>query len=187
MKYVIFTALAVGLATPAAAQSPGGSLSRGAVAGLMQSMFTAADTNRDGFVTASEATAAKSSFVNARDQRRRNYALRHDANYLFSAADTNRDGSLSRGEYDAMYATIVRAHAAHASAPRASASSPRMGLGIDGKRFARADINKDGRLSLQEAVAVGYFYFDRMDSNRDSLVTPSERATYRAKWTKPAA
>lgn len=187
MKYVVLTALALGAAAPAAAQSSNASLSRGAVAGLMQSMFTAADTNRDGYVTAAEATAAKAAADSSRDQRRRNYALRHDANYLFAASDSNRDGSLSRGEYDAMYATIVRAHAAHASAPRTTASAPRMGLRMDGKRFARADVNKDGRLSLQEAVAVGYFYFDRMDSNRDSLVTPAERAAYRSKWTKPAA
>nr|WP_294848821.1 hypothetical protein [uncultured Sphingomonas sp.] len=186
MKYVALTAVALGFAVPANAQAASASLGRAAVPALMQSMFNAADANRDGFVTAAEATAAKAAADQARDQRRRNYALRHDANYLFSASDSNRDGSLSRGEYDAMYAAIVRAHAAHASTPRQTTSAPRMGLRMDGKRFARADVNKDGRLSLQEAVAVGYFYFDRMDSNRDSLVSPAERAAYRQKYARAA-
>lgn len=187
MKYFVVAAMTLGLAAPAAAQSAGASLSRTAVPGVMQAMFSAADTNKDGFVTAAEATAAKAAATQSRDSRRRNYAMRHDANYLFAVSDSNRDGSLSRGEYDAMYANIVRAHAAHAVAPRAAVSSPRMGLGLDGKRFARADVNKDARLSPQEAVAVGYFYFDRMDSNRDGQVSMAERAAYRAKWAKPAA
>ena len=182
MKYVALTTLALAVAAPAAAQSSGASLSRTAVPGLMQAMFAQADANRDGFVTIDEATSAKAAADASRDARRRNYALRHDANYLFSASDSNRDGSLSRAEYDSMYSTIVRAHAAHATMGSTGSSAPRMGLRLDGKRFARADVNKDARLSPQEAIAVGYFYFDRMDTNRDGSVSPAERGAYRAKW-----
>jgi len=38
-----------------------------------------------------------------------------------------------------------------------------------------ADLNKDGRVSLQEATTAALQHFDQADANRDGQITPEER------------
>lgn len=188
MKLPYLAALAAVVAAPSLAQgqvAAAPSLSRASVGSIMQSMFAAADVNRDGFVTAAEASSAQASYYKDRADRKHAYALRHDPNALWAAMDANRDGAIARGEFDTYYSSLVRLHGTHMASANHPVHPPRMGLRLDGPRFSRGDTNKDGKLSLQEAVAVGYFYFDRMDGNRDGFVTAAEREAYRQR-VKPA-
>ncbi|MEO5578746.1 MAG: calcium-binding protein, partial [Sphingomicrobium sp.] len=51
-----------------------------------------------------------------------------------------------------------------------------MGMGkmMGGGMLKTADVNKDGRVSLQEATATALQHFDRTDVNRDGKLTPDE-------------
>ena len=42
-----------------------------------------------------------------------------------------------------------------------------------------ADLDRDGRVSLQEATASALQRFDRVDANRDGQITPDERRQQR--------
>lgn len=162
-------------ASASALTSP--TLARTSVPAIMQSLFAAADANKDGFVTAAEADSARSAYVQSRDERRRRYALRHDPNALFLAMDGNKDGTVQRSEFDAYYGTLIRLHGGHAAAPKPPGASA-LGLRIDGARFRRGDANKDGRLSLAEAQTVGLYYFDWMDRDRNGQVSIEERRAF---------
>lgn len=49
-----------------------------------------------------------------------------------------------------------------------------MGFGM-GHLFETADVNKDGKVSLQEATAAALQHFDAADLNHDGTLTPEER------------
>ena len=55
----------------------------------------------------------------------------------------------------------------------------RMGMGFTGQMFELADANRDGRVSLQEAVNAALQRFDTADLNRDGQITPDERMQMR--------
>ena len=46
---------------------------------------------------------------------------------------------------------------------------------LGGHMFDLADINRDGRVTLQEATAAALRHFDMADVNRDGQLTPEER------------
>jgi len=48
--------------------------------------------------------------------------------------------------------------------------------------FARADANKDGKVSLAEAEAGALAMFDKVDTNHDGAISPAEHDAMRAKW-----
>ena len=47
--------------------------------------------------------------------------------------------------------------------------------GFGQKWFARADANKDGRVTLAEANATAMARFDKADANHDGTISPDER------------
>jgi hypothetical protein len=49
-----------------------------------------------------------------------------------------------------------------------------------------ADLNRDNRVSLQEATTAALQHFDRADLNRDGQVTPQERQQMRQQWQQQA-
>ena len=53
------------------------------------------------------------------------------------------------------------------------------GMGMHGAMFERADANRDGRVSLQEATNAALQHFDQADANRDGKLTPGERMRMR--------
>ena len=57
----------------------------------------------------------------------------------------------------------------------------RMGMGLHGRLFDKADVNHDGKVSLQEATDTALRHFDMADANRDGKITPDEHMQMRQK------
>ena len=66
---------------------------------------------------------------------------------MFEKMDTDRNGQISRAEFDAMHAKRGERMGGDAARCRGH------GRGFGGHMFAMADLNKDGRVSLQEATS----------------------------------
>ena len=116
--------------------------------------FEAFDSNRDGFLSMSEATPHLQWLAN------RNAAP--STVMSFDSLDTNRDGFLSRTE-----ATPLWAPGRYANAPVAPAAPA--------YSFDSLDANRDGFLSRAEAAAIANpLNFDRHDANRDGFLSRTE-------------
>ena len=148
-------------------------MTRSAVEAMVKVHFAQADTNGDGFITKAEADAAREKMeTDMRDQH-------------FKALDANGDGSISRAEFDAHHDM----HAMKEARPGGEPHGPEMGghmmmheggrgMGmamISDHMFESADTNKDGRVSLAEALAKPMARFDMADANKDGTITPEER------------
>ena len=73
---------------------------------------------------------------------------------LFNALDSDKNGQLSAGEFDAM-----------AAVPPAPNANPVL---------AEADLDKDGRITLVEYRTEKLANFDRMDADKDGIVSIAE-------------
>ena len=95
----------------------------------------------------------------------------------FAAADRNRDGGLSADELPAFLFPTRRA----GTTPPANEAQRMAGM------VRRNDTNNDGRLSFDELQPLMQRRFQRMDANRDGVVTAEEaRPRRRAPTTAPA-
>jgi Ca2+-binding EF-hand superfamily protein len=138
-------------------------------------MFDRLDTNHDGVVTQAEFDAVMAKSPHAADSRR--HAPTWDR--LASRFDTNHDGQISRAEFDA-----VRAQREQQMASGGGAHMHRAGFAA--QMFAKADLNHDGRVSMQEATQAAQQWFDSADANHDGTLSPDEmRAMHKA--MRPAA
>lgn len=96
------------------------------------------------------------------------------------AADTNADGLISREEAAALPRLAKHFDAIDANKDgqvaaeelRAAHAARRAGKG--GGMFARADGDKDGRVSQQEFIAKATERFQRLDANGDGFLTQDE-------------
>ncbi len=170
IKFVLIgaTALAI-IAVPALAQDRGRMTvpaTRAEVEAKVKERFAMMDSNRDGFVAKAEVDALKAA-------KRKERQDRH-----FAHMDANKDGTITRAEFDAGHGTR--------SEGRAETREGRWGgkrLGMMGKRgdamVDRQDADKDGRVSLAEALAKPLARFDRADANKDGTLTPEERKAAR--------
>jgi Ca2+-binding EF-hand superfamily protein len=125
-------------------------------------LFNRLDANHDGQITQAEIDAER----DARASRGGSTNTRHRAasSTLMGRADSNKDGVITRAEYDsAVAAGKVRVR--HANM-RGSAIA---------RLFDAADVNKDGRVSLEEAQQAALRHFDVADTNHDGVLTPGER------------
>lgn len=163
-----------------------GPMTRSSVETMVKEHFSKVDANGDGFIVKAEADAA-------RDKMMADMRDRH-----FKMMDTNGDGSISRAEFDAE-PKMMAMHADMPSPPPApnapnappAPPAPMMmhggGMGMmgghgdmmmmrhRGDMFERADANKDGRVSLAEALAMPLAHFDKVDTNKDGTISPEER------------
>lgn len=93
----------------------------------------------------------------------------------FARLDADHDGFVTEAEIDA---------AAQARQQRMAENGGGAGMhhaGFARHLFSMADLNKDGRVSLQEATEAAEQHFDAADTNHDGTVTPDEmRAAHRA-------
>jgi hypothetical protein len=83
---------------------------------------------------------------------------------LLARADSNKDGILTRAEYETAVASgkIKSRH----GKMRGSALA---------RLFDIADVNKDGKVSLDEAQKAALQQFDSADVNHDGVLSPDER------------
>jgi Ca2+-binding EF-hand superfamily protein len=147
----------------------------------VRDLFARLDTNRDGFLTREEADAAKQKM--AGDMRTR-FAQRlaergpgmPDRGAMFDKLDTNKDGTITRQEFVSAQPQ-VREHRVFVMRDGGEPGKMRMrGMGgMHGKMFEKADANRDGRVSLQEATNAALQHFDSADANHDGKLTPDER------------
>ena len=149
---------------------------RAEVVGHIRTLFGRLDSNRDNFLTKAEMQAGRGQkrqkLQGARAQRGAVAGA-----HAFERFDLNRDGAISRAEWDA--------HAAQRQQRRAATGGrgdgargvrhAGMGMGMGGRMFQTADVDRDNRLSFAEAQNAALQRFDRADLNRDGSLTPEER------------
>ncbi|WP_295196101.1 EF-hand domain-containing protein [uncultured Brevundimonas sp.] len=119
--------------------------------------LTALDTNRDGTVSVEERAAA----MQARRAER--------AGDRFAKLDANGDGSISRAEFDA-------GHAARPDrGPRAARAGDREGRHGGAHHAMRGQGRERGPVVIAEASAKLGERFDKIDANRDGVISADER------------
>lgn len=167
---VIALAAAAGAATaqvppaPAAAPAPHHSrgdpnrqITRAEFVDARIARLTALDTNRDGVVSPEERAAA----MQARRAER--------AGDRFAKLDANGDGSISRAEFDA-------GHAARPDrGPRAERAGHREGRRGGAHHAMRGQGRERGPVVIAEASAKLGERFDKIDANRDGVISADER------------
>jgi Ca2+-binding EF-hand superfamily protein len=126
-------------------------------------LFKRLDSNHDGQITLAEIEAAHSARLAARGEPVKP-GKRRASSSLLRLADANKDGVLTRAEFDSAVASGKLAP--HHSRMRGSQLA---------RMFDSADVNRDGRLSLEEARQATLQRFDAADVNRDGVLTPDER------------
>jgi hypothetical protein len=144
------------------------------VEAAVRSHFTMMDANKDGQVTQAEIQSMQAA----------HRAERQDAH--FKAMDKDGNGQISKGEFDAAHnGELSKAddngaghhggsgrmkHEGHEGAQQ----GPRGMMG-DGSMFTMADANKDGSVSLSEALSARLARFDAADSDKNGTLSPEER------------
>ena len=158
---------------------------RAEVAAHVRTMFDRIDSNRDGSITKAETEAAKTKIGDRGGKRLERHGgaggQMADRGAMFDRMDANRDGSISRAEFARApmhqeRRMVVRTDGNADGRPGGAPMMHGMGMGgFGGRMFETADINRDGRVTLQEATNAALQHFDTADVNRDGRLTPDER------------
>ena len=136
---------------------PDRQITRAAFVDARVARLTALDANRDGTVSVEERAAA----MQARRAER--------TNDRFAKLDANNDGSISRSEFDA-------GHAARPDrGPRAERAGHRDGHRGGARHAMRGAGRERGPVVISEVAAKLGERFDKMDANRDGVITADER------------
>jgi hypothetical protein len=136
---------------PAAAANAPQPIPRTAFMQRIDSVFVAADANKDGFADRAELEAVQAKELNARKA----YIIK-TREAAFKQLDKDNNGSLTLQEFNA----------AIAAAPIKTDAAPVL---------SRFDTNKDGKVSLAENRAPALAQFDRADTNRDGSLSVAEQ------------
>jgi len=154
---LLLTLILASMASPALPQAnaapPAGPqpVSRTVFLSRADKLFTAADTNKDGFTDRAEIEAAEGKALAARKS---NQLKQREA--AFRQLDKDKNGSLSLQEFNG---------AAAAQNPKANATPV----------ITRLDKNKDGKVSLAESRAPAEAQFARLDANKDGILSIEEQ------------
>lgn len=144
--------------TPApAAQRPAAPPTRAQLSASIDNAFRQADTNKDGVLSRAEIAA-----IQTRDLQRAATVQRQRAEAAFKRLDTNNNGSLSLAEY-----------LAGLPAPRAAATPEQL--------LAQLDADKNGSVSAAEYRNLPLSNFDRADTNKDGTLSAQEAQAARAR------
>jgi EF-hand domain pair/EF hand len=185
-KLMLFATVAgIAVAIPAIAQMAdqgdgmkmGKPMTFAAIEAKVKEHFALADTNKDGYIVKEEADAAREKMMSEMRDRH------------FAELDANKDGSISRAEFDAGHAMMSGPKGAGHKDGEHAGHNMRghdrgmgmMGGKMEASMFEHADTDKDGRVSLSEALASPKAHFEMMDANKDGTVTPEERKAARSK------
>jgi Ca2+-binding EF-hand superfamily protein len=114
------------------------------------SLFAAADANKDGFTDRAEIEAAEAKALAAR---KANQLKQREA--AFRQLDKDKNGTLSLTEFNAVPAQTAK--------PNATAT------------LTRLDKNKDGKISREESRAPAEAQFARLDANKDGILSVEEQ------------
>ena len=185
MNKLLLGAIAIAVAMPALAQAQpaanvgpraGIAQTRDQAVARVRDRFTRMDANRDGFVAGEELQSRRGRDKGQRGGRNRMAAANPGA--AFDRLDSNRDGAISRDEFGK--AREMR------SELRGVRKSGRM-RGMAPGMMKLADLDRDGRVSLQEATNKALQRFDRVDADRDGRITPDERRQNRQQRNRTRA
>jgi Ca2+-binding EF-hand superfamily protein len=159
----------------------------------VRDLFARLDTNRDGFITREEADVVKMAMGGDTRERFAGRLAKRDGpgpdrGAAFDRLDTNKDGTISRDEFMSAKPRIEeRRMIVMREGPGGEPGGPgkmrmhRMGMGLHGRLFDKADVNHDGKVSLQEATDTALRHFDMADANHDGKITPDEHMQMRQK------
>jgi len=126
-------------------------LSRAVFMQRIDSVFVAADANKDGFADRAELEAAQSRELNGRKT-----ALLRRSETVFKTLDKDNNGTLTLQEFNSqIVAAPIKTDTAAV--------------------FARFDTNKDSKVSLAENRAPALAQFDRADTNKDGSLSILEQ------------
>ena len=144
--------------------------------------FARMDANRDGFVGTDEMQSMRGQHkqkMGAMGGRGANHMAMSDPTAMFDRLDANRDGSISRDEFAKGHQMRIEHKMVTNGAPGATGEHRGMRMKMHrmggGRMMKMADLNRDGRVSLQEATTSALQHFDQVDTNRDGRITPDER------------
>ena len=166
--------------------------------------FAKMDANRDGFVGTDEMQAMRGQHkqkMGERGGRGGDHMAMRDPAKAFDRIDTNRDGMISRDEFAKGREMRIERKmvmkgtpgapgmdGAHGGMMKMHHMGGKMGGGMMGGGMMKmADLNKDGRVSLQEATTSALQHFDMADTNRDGRITPDERRSMHQKMMQMRA
>ena len=171
---------------------------RDQVVAKVRDHFARMDANRDGFVAGDEMQAMRGQHQGMKRQMGERRGRGGDRMAManpgaaFDRLDANRDGAISRDEFAKSHEMRKGRRIAMHGQPGAPGAPGAMqhdgqrgmmkmhrmgGMGRmgGGGMMKMADIDRDGRVSLQEATTKALERFDRVDANRDGRITPDER------------
>lgn len=160
---------------------------RNGVVEKVREHFAELDTNRDGYLTKEEAQAGHAKMKMMRMEHiksAKTHAPMKDPGAMFDRLDANHDGAISREEFASGHQTR---HAMRVDRDGEGQPDRRMhamrghGMRLGGRMFDEADVNRDSRVSLQEATDAALKHFDMADTNRDGTLTREERQQMRVK------
>jgi len=142
--------LAQTAAAPAAKPAPAAPPTKATIEAEAKAMFGRMDANHDGKIDRAEADKFQAAGRAAQDERRK-----QAIGNAFARLDTNKDGQISRQEFEA------------ANTPKAPAAG-------QNAWFDANDIDKNGKVELNEAIARVERNFEAIDKDNNGVLSAQE-------------